>query len=58
MIYVILAIAGLVVIYAVGLPAGGVAVGIAAGLIMAILRALRQKAASVFSESPETAARH
>ena len=27
-------------------------------LIMAILRALRQKAASVFSESPEAAARH
>ena len=29
MIYVVLAIAGLVVIYAVGLPVGGLAVGIA-----------------------------
>ena len=56
MIYVILAIAGLVVIYAVGLPFAGLAVGITVGPIMAILRAPRQKAASVFSESPETAA--
>jgi len=42
MIYVASAITGLVAVYAVGLPVGGLAVGITVALIMAILRALQQ----------------
>ena len=62
MIYVVLAIAGPVVLYAVGLPVGGLAVGIIVALITAIRRALQQRGQlgifRVFRDSRKTLERY